>query len=423
MAIESAQGDAIAPVLLALCVISLAAKLGGDLASRARQPAVLGELVAGIALGNLGHLGIGFAEPFKSEPAIDLLARLGAVILLFEVGLQSTVAEMRKVGASSFLVACIGVLAPWLLGWAAAGWLLPGASVYAHSFVGAALTATSVGITARVLADLGKASRTESRIVLGAAVIDDLLGLIVLTIMSGLVAASGAQGSLSSASIVLTVNKGIAFLACALIFGIRLSPHVLRAASRLRSRGVLLTTALSLCFFFAWLANALGLAPIVGAFAAGLILEKAHYHAFLERGDPTLDASVESLSHLFVPVFFVQMGMRTDLGALMTPSTLLLGGVLIIVAMVGKLVSGLGALGPGLDRLTIGIGMIPRGEVGLIFANAGLGFSVGGKPVIDHGTYSALVLVVLVTTLITPAALAWSFARRRAPISVPVDAA
>ncbi|HWL86890.1 MAG TPA: cation:proton antiporter, partial [Polyangiaceae bacterium] len=374
------HGDAIAPVLLALAVILLVAKLGGDLASRVGQPAVLGELIGGIALGNLGHVGMAFAEPFKTEPAIDLLARLGAVILLFEVGLQSTVAEMRKVGVSSFLVACVGVLAPWLLGWLVAAWLRPNASVYSHAFVGATLTATSVGITARVLTDLGKASRIESRIVLGAAVIDDLLGLIVLTIMSGLIAATGTQRSLSPASIAITVNKGIAFLVCALVVGVRLSPHVLKAASRLKSRGVLLATGLSLCFFFAWLANALGLAPIVGAFAAGLILEKAQYHAFLERGDPTLDASVESLSHVFVPVFFVQMGMRADLGALFTPTTLLLGGVLIVVSIAGKLVSGLGAIGPGLDRLTIGVGMIPRGEVGLIFANVGLGFAIGGQP-------------------------------------------
>ena len=414
------HGDAIAPLVLALAIILVVAKLGGDLATRAKQPAVLGELFAGIVLGNLSYLGslgiglkFGLIEHFKEDETLDLLARLGAIILLFEVGLQTTVAEMRKVGLSSFLVGTIGVVVPFALGWGVARWLRPDASPYTHAFVGATLTATSVGITARVLGDLKVTSRTESRIVLGAAVIDDLLGLVLLTILSGLVAAASQKGALSIARIAITVGKAVAFLAGALVLGTRFSPRILAIASRLRGPGVLIAAGLALCFFFAWLADALGLAPIVGAFAAGLVLEKTQYQAFVDRGDEGLERSVEPLSHTLVPVFFVLMGMRADFGFLTHPSILGLGFALVLVGIVGKVMSAAGVVERGLDRLSIGIGMIPRGEVGLIFANVGLGISIAGAPLIDKPTYAAIVLVVVVTTLVTPPALTWSLRRAR----------
>ena len=189
-----------APVALGLAVILVVAKLGGDLATRLRQPAVLGELLAGLVLGNLVLAGVGIFEPLKTDHYIDLLARLGVLLLLFEVGLESTVGQMLKSGWSSLLVAVLGVVTPFGLGWMASSWLLPTHSAYMHAFIGATLTATSVGITARVLQDLGRSQSTEARIILGAAVIDDVLGLLVLALVAGLIAAADAGGSMSYAN-------------------------------------------------------------------------------------------------------------------------------------------------------------------------------------------------------------------------------
>src|SRR5688500_11377690 len=192
---ESGHADPVAPVALALAAILVAAKIGGDVAVRLKQPAVLGELVVGVVLGNVG---LGFVDAWKADGGnIDLLARLGVLILLFEVGLESTVGQMMKVGVSSLVVAVVGVIAPFALGWLVSAWLLPDESVYVHAFIGATLTATSVGITARVLKDLGKSQTPEARIILGAAVIDDVLGLVILAAVSGVITAADQGGSMS----------------------------------------------------------------------------------------------------------------------------------------------------------------------------------------------------------------------------------
>ena len=226
--IAAVHGDPVAPVALGLAVILVAAKLGGELATRLRQPAVLGELLAGLVLGNLVLVGIGVFEPLKTDHYIDLLARLGVLLLLFEVGLESTVGQMLKVGWSSLLVAVLGVITPFALGWLASSWLLPAHSAYVHAFIGATLTATSVGITARVLQDLGRAQTTEARIILGAAVIDDVLGLLILAVVAGIIAAADSGGSLSYASIGWTLVKAALFLVGALVLGVWLSPAALR---------------------------------------------------------------------------------------------------------------------------------------------------------------------------------------------------
>ncbi|MCC6746167.1 MAG: cation:proton antiporter [Deltaproteobacteria bacterium] len=404
--------DPVAPVLLALTVVLVAAKLGGDLATRVRQPSVLGELVVGVLLGNLSLAGLGQLDYLKHDQAVDLLSRLGVIILLFEVGLESTVSQMLKVGGSALLVAVLGVITPFGLGWVASGWLLPASSVYVHAFIGAALTATSVGITARVLKDLDRGQTKEARIILGAAVIDDVLGLLVLAVVTAIIAAADHGDAVRLGQIAWVVGKAGAFLVGSLFLGVLLSPRLFWVASKLQARGVLLALGLSFCFLLSWLAGAIGLAPIVGAFAAGLILEETHYRDFVTRGEHGLEELVQPIASFLVPVFFVLMGMRTDLRAFVQPGVASLAAAITAVAILGKQACALGALGRGVDRLSVGVGMIPRGEVGLIFANIGAALTVKGERVVSPGVYSAVVVMVIVTTMITPPALKWSLNRR-----------
>lgn len=401
-------------VLSGLIVILLAAKLGGDVATRMKQPAVLGELAVGVLLGNLSLLGYGGFEAIESNEHIALLAELGVLVLLFSVGLESTVSEMRKVGVTSLVVAVLGVVAPWILGYGVGVVFVPEHSFYVHIFLGATLTATSVGITARVLQDLGRSKSSEAKVILGAAVIDDVLGLVILSLVTGLIAAANQGTSLSYVSLAAIVGKSALFLFGSLVVGLWLSPRLFRLASRLRASGVLLTLSLAFCFLLAYISGAIGLAPIVGAFAAGLILEQVHYRDFTSRGDHTLEELIEPIASFLVPVFFVLMGMHVDASTFGRVETLRLAGILTLAAIVGKQVCSLGVIGragKGLDRLSIGLGMIPRGEVGLIFASIGAGLSIHGERVVDDGIYSAVVIMVIVTTMVTPPALTWSLAR------------
>jgi len=394
--------DPVAPVLLALAVILAGAKLGGDVAERIGQPAVLGELVVGIVLGNLDLVGVPWFRTVASDHTIDVLARLGVVLLLFEVGLESTVGDMLKVGGRSLLVAVLGVVTPWALGWWVGGLLLPDASPYVHAFLGATLTATSVGITARVLKDLGRAQSPEARIILGAAVIDDVLGLVILAVVAGVITAADRGSDLSYPAVGVIVAKALLFLGGALVLGVAVSPRLFALAGRLRGSGLLLTTALVFCFVVAYLASAVGLAAIVGAYAAGLVLEE---------DKPRLAELVRPIGTLLVPVFFVLMGMRVELRSFAHPDVLGLALLLTLAAIAGKQACALGGLGAALDRLSIGIGMIPRGEVGLIFANLGLSLTLHGERIVSPAIFSGLVIMVLLTTLITPPALKWSLAR------------
>jgi len=400
--------DPVADVVIALAAITVTGKLAGEAAVRLQQPTVLGELLAGIVLGNLG---LTWLEHVRTDPIIDVLAGIGVLILLFRVGVESTVGEMLQVGWSAFLVAVLGVAAPFALGWGVGAWLLPGASVYVHAFLGATLSATSVGITARVLQDLGASRRTEARIILGAAVVDDVLGLIILGVVSGAIVAVSNGAPLSWTGIIVTVLEAAAFLVGALLLGRTAVPQLFATAARLRTTGVLLALSLSLCFALAWVASRVGLAPIVGAFAAGLILEDAHVRDFAARGERTIDDLLRPLADFLVPIFFVLMGLRTDLRALGEPRLLGLAACVTAAAILGKQVCSLGVLSRGVDRLTVGIGMIPRGEVGLIFANVGLGLTLNGQPIVDRAVFSAVVVMVLVTTLVTPPALKWSLSR------------
>ena len=405
------HGDPIAPVVLALALILVAAKIGGDLATRIGQPSVLGELAFGVLIGNLSLVGFDGLEPIKHDGTISMLAGLGVLILLFEVGLESTISQMMRVGLSAFMVASLGVVAPFLLGWGVSAWLMPEHSIYLHIFIGATLCATSVGITARVFKDLNRSQSNEARVILGAAVIDDVMGLVILSAVTGLIVAADRGSAFTLGTIFWPLGKALVFLAGALILGAALTPKLFSFASRLKTSGVLLATGLAFCFVLSWLANAIELAPIVGAFAAGLILEKVHYTNFVDRGEHELEELIQPIASFLVPIFFVLMGMRTDLKSFSQPGVLGLAAALTIAAIIGKQVCSLGVIGKGVDRLTVGLGMIPRGEVGLIFANIGLGLKVGGEQIVDASSFSAIVVMVIVTTMVTPPALKWSLGR------------
>lgn len=404
--------DPVASVVGGLAIVLLAAKLGGDLAMRVRQPAVLGELVAGIVLGNLPFGGAAPFHALADNEVIEVIAGIGALVLLFEVGIESTVGQMLKVGVTSLLVAVIGVIVPFALGWGVSAWLMPAASPYVHAFIGATLCATSVGITARVFQDLGASRTPEARVILGAAVIDDVLGLIILGAVSGAIGAAAQGASFSVLSVARITAAATVFLVGALVIGVFAAPRLFRLASRLQVRGVLVTVSLSLCFALAWASSLIGLAPIVGAFAAGLILEDVHFKDFASRGEKSLEELIRPISDVLVPIFFVLMGLRTDLSAFASSTdSLELAAALIVVAIIGKQACALGVIMPGVNRLAVGIGMIPRGEVGLIFASVGAGLVLDGVPVIGPSSFSAVVLMVIVTTLVTPPALKWSLER------------
>lgn len=393
-------------ILFTLVTILLAAKLGGDLVERVGQPAVLGELIFGVILGNLVLIGVPWFEGLKGHPSITVMAEIGVILLLFEVGLESRVADMMKVGLSSFLVAILGVITPFFLGWGVAAWFLPDHSIYVHIFIGATLTATSVGITARVLKDMGRIQDPESRIILGAAVIDDIMGLVILAVVSGIIASVDAGGEgISSLSVLWIIAKAVLFLFGAIIIGGKLSPRLFRFASRMRGAGLLLTTALVICFGLSWIAKLVGLAPIVGAFAAGLILEEVHYRDFTTRGEHELEELLHPLAVFLVPIFFVDMGLAVDLKTFGDTTVLLFALVLTVAAIVGKQTAAFGVIGKGFNRFAVGLGMIPRGEVGLIFAAIGAKMVVSGEQVIAPSVYSAVVIMVIVTTLVTPPVL------------------
>jgi len=392
---EGGGHDDFGQILYTLIIILLAAKLGGDLVERMGQPAVLGELIFGVILGNLYLIGVPWFEALKGHPSVAVLAEIGVILLLFEVGLESKVA--------SFLVATFGVIAPFFLGWGVAAWFLPGHSIYVHIFIGATLTATSVGITARVLKDMGRIQDRESRIILGAAVIDDIMGLVILAVVSGIIASVDAGGEgISSLHILWIIAKAIIFLFGAVIIGGALSPRMFWLASRLRGSGMLLTMALVFCFGLSWIAKLVGLAPIVGAFAAGLILEEVHYRDFTSRGEHQLEELLHPLAVFLVPIFFVEMGLAVDLRTFGNSEVLLFALVLTVVAIIGKQAAALGVVDRGLNRLAVGLGMIPRGEVGLIFAGIGAKLVVQGEAVIAPAVYSAVVIMVIITTLVTP---------------------
>jgi len=405
-------------VLIGVAVMLVLAKLGGELFERLGQSSVLGELFAGLLLGNLVILGFTAAEPLKTNETIAALAELGVIILLFEVGLESDLRQMMEVGWSALLVAFLGVVAPFLLGWAVSAYFLPEAATLTHIFIGATLCATSVGITARVFRDLGKLKTREARIILGAAVIDDVLGLLILAVVSGAIKAASVGGSLSGFEVGWIAVKSIAFLVASIAIGLFVMPRMLRGAGRLETRGVLLTLAIALCLFLSWAAVEVGLAHIVGAFAAGLILDEVHYQPSGGRVERDLHELLQPVSTVLVPIFFVLMGLKVDLRLFARVDILGFALLLTLAAIMGKQICALGVIERGVNRLAIGVGMIPRGEVGLIFAGIGAGLMLPAangvsEPVVNAATFGAIVIMVIITTLITPFALKWALDRKK----------
>jgi Kef-type K+ transport system membrane component KefB len=318
---------------------------------------------------------------------------------------------MARVGTSAALVAVLGVIAPILLGLGLGAVFLPDSSFYVHLFLGATLCATSVGITARVLKDLGRSDTGEARVILGAAVIDDVLGLVVLAAVSALIQAADRGVAPEPLPVLWIAAKAVLFLGIAIGAGVALTPFLYRMASHLRGGGVLLGVSVAFCFLLAWLASLVGLAPIIGAFAAGLVLESAHSRPFVERGEHPLEHLIHPVVGFLGPIFFVTVGMRVDLATFGDPSVLGLAAALTAAALVSKQACMFGVLDRSIRRLPVGIGMIPRGEVGLIFANIGLSLHIGAEPVLSPGVFSAVMMMVMVTTLVTPPLLAWSLGR------------
>jgi Kef-type K+ transport system membrane component KefB len=414
---ESSQDDSEELILLALIIILATAKGGSELFERLGMPAVLGELVGGIVIGNIILIdpAWNFFEPLRVASIeadwavfIEGLAQLGVVILLFEVGLESTIKGMLRVGLSSFIVAVVGVIAPFFLGFGVSWFFIreiPAQMVgivpagfslhYIHLFIGCVLCATSVGITARVFQDMGRLYTKEAQIILGAAVIDDVLGLIVLAVVTGVVRAAELGRQFQADSVLKLLGIAILFLGGALTIGTFLVPRVMKQLAKLRTGGIMLISSLLLAFTLSYFAMIAGLAAIVGAFAAGLLLEKVHFQGF--REDIDIFHLIKPVATFLVPIFFVLMGIQVRLESFANLPVMGIAAGLTVAAILGKQVCAYGALGKGLDRLSIGIGMIPRGEVGLIFASIGRSLNV-----VDSSTFSAIVIMVIVTTLVTP---------------------
>ncbi|MHC4322381.1 MAG: cation:proton antiporter, partial [Planctomycetota bacterium] len=372
--------DPIAPILLGIVIILAAAKFGGGIFEKIGQPAVLGELVLGIIIGNLAYFtGWEFFAPLRNHTFVDLLARFGAIILLFEIGLETNIRDIVKVGLSSFLVALGGIVTPFILGYFTSLYFFPDAGFSVHLFVGATLCATSVGIKARVFKDLGKLQTTESSILMGAAVLDDIIVLFILAIVTDIV----VTGSVGPFHIARTSIFSILFLVGAILMGFKLAPFLGYYTIHRKAEGWKLAMAIVFCLLLSYTANLIGLATIVGAFAAGLILREVRFKD-LKGGEHGIQEILRPASFVFVPVFFLLIGMQIKLEIFGNLSALKVALAITLAAILGKQVCGLCALEKGLNRIAIGIAMIPRGEVTLIFA--GIGKSLG---IINDVVFSA----------------------------------
>lgn len=447
------HSDPIAPVLLGVTGILFMALLGRFGARKLQLPSVLGELGMGILIGNLAYLfsfdliivlregpalfdtignllqgealelaccthalatektahvlsllrGPHGSELIQVAQTLDIFSRYGIIFLLFMVGLRTSIDEMRQVGPDSLRVATIGVLLPFALGFGSSWLLIPDISLHTSLFLGAALGATSIGISVMVLQELKMESTKVARIILGAAVLDDILGLLLLSIVSGIVVTGGVN-----AEQILTV---IAMTAIFLTAAVYLGPMLLKLIIALVRHLDLMEAKMFISFLFvmilAWMANLAGLATIIGAFTAGLIMHDAYFKHWGSVSEHTVCIKdlIMPLEVILVPIFFVLMGIQVKLETFLDWHVVILSAGLLLSAIIGKVFSGLGAASDN-NRWAIGIGMLPRGEVGLIFAAIGKSLDV-----INDALFSAIVLMVILTTLLAPPLLKYSLQR------------
>jgi Kef-type K+ transport system membrane component KefB len=379
-------------LLFVLAAVFVATKAMGEIAVRLKQPAVLGEIIAGVLLGGSA---LGILDPHN--PTIHAMSELGVIVLLFATGLHTDVSSLVKAGTASSAVAVAGVVLPFVSGYYVT--IALGATPTQALVAGAAMCATSVGISARVLSDLGQLNSSEGQVVLGGAVIDDVIGLIILAVVMGIT--SGAEvGILDVARI---AGVAIGFVAVAIIVGGRIATMGHAFVKRAQVSGALGLIGLAFAFSMAGLAEKVGSALIIGAFAAGLVLDDRHDRVEIEK-------ATTAIGNFVIPIFFASVGAMVNLGAMMNAKSLTIGAALIVCGVLGKVAAGWAPVWYRGNKLLIGVAMVPRGEVGLIFAQMGLGAGA-----IDDGLFGAIMMMVLVTTLVTPPALA-AIARRGAPV-------
>lgn len=452
---SSGHGDRFADIYLFLFIVITGAVIGRRfIAKKLNQPEVLGELIIGVIIGivlyQLNHpvmtlirhhddvnnivqknieddltwdetikkyipedaflpggygnelenilLDPGFSDYNMLVNVFFMFSSLGVLILLFLVGLETSIEEMFEVGSTSLGVAVLGVIFPMLFGYLTSMILLPGQNIYLYLFIGATLCATSIGITARVFKDLKKIHVPESKIILGAAVIDDVLGLIVLAVVVGVI----ESGVIQFENVAIIILKAVLFLAVTFIIGKKYLKKPIKLAALVDRKNVSLLFPFALLMLLAWLSDLIGLASIVGAFAAGLIIKEEFFGDVIKENTKTVKSVIEPIEVIFAPVFFVIMGMQVDLSSFMKTEILFVAFILTVVAIAGKLLSGIFV--KKMDKKIIGIGMIPRGEVGLIFA--GIGKAIG---ILDSALFSALIIVIILTTFVTPPGLKWAF--------------
>jgi Kef-type K+ transport system membrane component KefB len=418
--VEAESGSLIlAGVLLSLVVIYFASKLGGEICARIDLPPVLGELVGGVLVGVSAFHLLVFPEGgstadnsliisflqqtagltpeasshvfASSSEVISVLSELGVIILLFEIGLESDLKELIRVGPQAAIVAVVGVVAPFAAGTAGLVYLF-GVPVIPAIFAGAALTATSIGITAKVLAEIGQLSSQEGQIIIGAAVLDDILGIVVLAVVASLV----KTGEIQITNVLVLIVSAGAFLIGSIVLGRFISPFIVGLMNEMKTRGQVLITSLIFAIVLSYIGAVIHLEAILGAFAAGLILAETDKRKELEE-------QVVPIADILVPIFFVCVGAKTDVSVLnpTVPSNregLAIASFLIVVAIIGKVITGLTLIGnKELNKLAVGVGMIPRGEVGLVFAGVG---SASGA--LSEATEAAIIMMVIVRTFIAP---------------------
>ena len=389
-------------ILLTLFVVFVAAQIGAEIAQRLRLPGVVGEIAAGCVV---GPSLLGWITPEQILPGtpLDVLAEIGVVLLLFSVGLETRLEDLKKVGKVAFLVGVLGVLIPFAMGgvWAHGSGFAWGKSL----FIAAAFVATSAGITARVLQELGALQRVESKVILGAAVIDDILAMLLL----GVVVSLQDGGGFDLANLLVVLGSAVGFIVLVGLGGARVMRWNSTWLEKPHSAHSPLAIVLAICLGLAWLSTLLGLAAIIGAFLAGMIASET-------RQQHTLEKQTQPLLALLTPFFFVITGSKIDLAQLGSGEAVLMLAIVTVIAIVSKLAGGwLGSLALGRrSAVIVGFGMVPRGEVGVVVASLGLAAGVFSDRI-----YAIIVAMSLLTAMVTPPVLAWLLKRYPVPQEMP----